>query len=137
LGRRRRFLDGCAVALGRSRPHPLPAQLMLNFRNLTQLPAFSEAAAMENPMATRDQEPPPRDYIPDARTRYTQTSTASKWVGVILGAVLLAFIAYMLFAAMNPSPTSEAIRQTPQNPTTTAAPRTTTVPSTAPMTQPK
>jgi hypothetical protein len=73
---------------------------MLNFRNLTQLPAFSEAAAMENPMATRDQEPPPRGYI----SGYTETSTASKWVGVILGAVLLAFIAYMLFAAMSPSP---------------------------------
>lgn len=90
-------------------------------------------------MAMRDPERrSPRDYIHDARARYTETNPASKWVGVILGAALLAFIVYMLFEAMNPSPTGEAVRQTPQNPTTTTAPpRTTTVPSTAPITQPK
>jgi hypothetical protein len=80
-----------------------------------------------------------RDYMHDARTRYDDTSSGTRWTGVIVGLALVAFILYMLFAAANgPSTTGEAIRQTPQNPTTTTTPRTTTTPApTAPTTQPQ
>jgi heme/copper-type cytochrome/quinol oxidase subunit 1 len=82
-------------------------------------------------MAMHDQERrPARDYMRDARTRYTQTSTASKWVAMVVGLALILFIASMIYSAMNPSPTVEAIRETP------ATPQTTTIPSEAPSTQP-
>lgn len=88
-------------------------------------------------MATHDHDRlTPRDYMQNARTRYTQTDSGTKWVGFTIGFALIAFIMYMLFSAANPTTTGEAIRQTPPTPQTTTAPRTTTVPSEAPTTQP-
>jgi hypothetical protein len=80
----------------------------------------------------------PRDYMHGARTRYDDASTGTRWTGILVGLGFLAFIAYLLFAATNdPSTTGDAVRQTPQNPTTTTAPRTTSPAPTAPTTQPK
>jgi hypothetical protein len=90
-------------------------------------------------MAIRDEERRAgRDYIQDARTRYGETSSGTRWTGIFVAFALVAFIFYMLFAAANdPNTTGEAVRQTPQNPTTTTAPRTTTPAPTAPTTQPQ
>lgn len=89
-------------------------------------------------MAIHDQERRPgREHMRDARTRYTETSTASKWVAMVIGLALILFIASMIYSTMNPSPTGGAIRETPATPQTTTTPKTTTVPSTAPTTQPE
>lgn len=89
-------------------------------------------------MAIHDQERrPARDYVRDARRRIEETSTGAKWTKILVGLALITFIVYMIFAAMNPSPTGEAIRQTPQSPQSTTTPRTTTVPSTTPANQPQ
>jgi succinate dehydrogenase hydrophobic anchor subunit len=79
-----------------------------------------------------------RDYMHNARTRYDDTSSGSRWIGIVVGLALLAFIVYMLYAAATgPDTTGDAVRQTPQNPTTTTAPRTTTPAPTGPTTQPQ
>jgi hypothetical protein len=72
----------------------------------------------------------------DARNRYDESSAGSKTLGFLIGFALIGFIVYMLFAAGNPTTTGDAVRQTPQNPTTTTTPRTTETPA-APTTQPK
>jgi hypothetical protein len=73
-----------------------------------------------------------RDYVHGARARYDRMTTGTKWTAMLIGLALLAFVAYMMFAA-DPNPTFDAIRQTPPTPQTTTAPSTTT---TAPTTQP-
>jgi hypothetical protein len=85
-------------------------------------------------MAIHDDQRTSRDYIRNARTRYDETPTGTGWAGALIGLAILAFIAYMLFAAATPDSTGDAVRQTPNNTTTTAP---TTAPSTAPTTQPK
>jgi hypothetical protein len=75
------------------------------------------------------------DYMHGARTRYDDASTGSRWAGILVGLALIAFIVYLVFsAAYGPSNTGDAVRQTPQNPTTTTAPRST---PTGPTTQPQ
>jgi hypothetical protein len=78
------------------------------------------------------------DHIRDARASYSSDEGAGvKTVGFIIGIALIGFILYMLFAASSgPRTTSDAVRQTPQNPTTTTAPRTNPTPS-GPTTQPQ
>ena len=89
-------------------------------------------------MALNDDRRTARDYMQDARTRYDDTSPGTRWVGILAGLAAIAFILYMIFATANPTNTGDAIRQTPQNPTTTTAPRTTTTPApSAPTAQPK
>jgi hypothetical protein len=77
-----------------------------------------------------------RDYMHNARTRYDDTSSGTRWFGILAGLAIVAFILYMLFAAANPRDTGEAVRQTPQNPTTTTVPQTTSPPSNTTTTAP-
>jgi hypothetical protein len=87
-----------------------------------------------NPMAVHDQpRRTPRDYMHGARTRYNGTTPAARWTAVIVALALLAFIAYLLFAAANPSVTGDAVRVTPPPAT---APGAETAPA-APTTQPQ
>ena len=86
-------------------------------------------------MAVHDQDRrTTRDYMRDARTRYS-ANPGTSWVGILVGLALIAFIAYMLFAAAyGPNTTADAVRQPPLNPTTTTVPRVT---PTGPTTQPQ
>jgi hypothetical protein len=84
-----------------------------------------------------DERRTPRDYMHDSRTRYGEAGSGTQWVGILVAVALVAFILYILISAMGPNSTGEGIRQTPQNPTTTTAPRTTTPAPTAPTTQPQ
>ena len=87
-------------------------------------------------MAVHDHERLPRDHtMHDARDARADSGTP--WMGFAIGFALLAFILYMVFSAMGPTNTGDAVRQTPQTPTTTTAPRTTTPTPTGPTTQPQ
>lgn len=85
------------------------------------------------------------DRIQGARDRYDDASSGSKVIGFLVALALVGFIVYMLFGAMNTRTTGDAIRNTPQNPVTTTAPRTATPPANtttsptpkAPTTQPQ
>jgi hypothetical protein len=69
-----------------------------------------------------------RDYMHDARSRYDDASTGTKWAGIIVGLALLAFVIYMLFATAGPDTAGDSAQQMPT---------TTTAPTTAPTTQPR
>ena len=90
-------------------------------------------------MALHDQERrTAQDYMHDARTRYDDTNSGTRWTGILVGLALVAFIVYMLVAATGGPPTTgDAVRQTPPTPQTTTAPRTTAPAPTAPTTQPQ
>jgi hypothetical protein len=90
-------------------------------------------------MAVHDNERrTPRDYMHNARTRYDDTGAAGKWIAFMVGIGLIAMVVFIFAAGTDTTDTtSDAIRQTPQNPTTTTAPRTTTPAPTGPTTQPK
>ena len=74
----------------------------------------------------------PRDYMHDARSRYSDANTGTKSIGLLIGLALLGFIAYMLLATPSQDPTGGITRSTPT--TTAPAPG---APTTAPTTQPK
>ena len=78
----------------------------------------------------------PRDYNHNARSRYDDAGSGAKWIGVLLGLAVLAFLGYMLFATPNTDTTLDGTPQTPQNPTTTTAPQTTSPPSNTTTTAP-
>ena len=88
-------------------------------------------------MAVHDHERLPRDGIQDAPNRHTAANSSTPWVGIAIGSAIIALILYMIFSAMGPTRTGDGIRNTPQTPTTTTAPRTTTPTPTAPTTQPR
>lgn len=87
-------------------------------------------------MAIHDHDRTPRDYMRDEPSRYQVAGTGTG--GILVGLAVIAVIFYMFFTAANsPSTTGDAVRQTPQNPTTTTAPHTTTPTPTGPTTQPQ
>jgi hypothetical protein len=90
-------------------------------------------------MSTHDNVPrTARDRMREARTRYDETDSSTKWVGFTIGLALLAFIAYMLLAMPSQDPTggkTVSPAETPQ--TTTTVPQSPTPSPTAPTTQPK
>lgn len=71
-------------------------------------------------MAVHDDRRTPGDYIRNARSRYDASATGTGWAAVLIGLAILAFIAYIFFAAAAPDTTGDATRQTPNStPTTT------------------